>query len=111
MTPLFVSFVCDFCDGLATDSNYHCGFVVWRKRPTPAEEYVFRTRQDAETWRAARALSTCEVVEVRSVHPFRWRTSTGSVPDLEMADALVSIWPDHRFPPAPNNAFLVGAAA
>lgn len=111
MTPLFVSFVCDFCDGLADDANHDRGFVVWRNRPTPAEEYVFRTREDAERWRDARRLSSCSVFEVRSPFPFRWRISTGTVRDLQMADGLVSIWPDHRFPPAPNHAFLVCEAA
>ncbi|MCA9627239.1 MAG: hypothetical protein KC766_06220 [Myxococcales bacterium] len=111
MTPLFVSFVCDFCDGLASDASCDRGFVVWRNRPTPAEEYVFRTRKDAERWRVARSLEECSVLEVRSPYPFRWRTSSGTVRDIQMADSLVSIWPDHRFASAPNHAFLVDAAA
>ena len=32
MRPLFISFACDYCDGLKTDATRHdVGYVVWRK--------------------------------------------------------------------------------
>lgn len=110
MTLLFISYACDYCDGLVDESKYDRGFVVWRNRSIPAEEYVFRTRRDAERWRKACKLGEFPILEVRAPIPFHWRISTGSVRDLEMADALVHIWPDHRFPPGPNRAFLATAA-
>lgn len=109
MTLLFFSYACDYCDGLIDESSYDRGFVVWRNRGTPAEEYVFRTRQDAERWRDASNLGDYPILEVRAPVPFRWRASTGSIRDLQMADSLVRIWPDHRFPPGPNRAFLAAA--
>ena len=52
MRALFISQVCDFCDGLEGDeADWAVGFVVWRGRPTPSDEYVFPTREDAERWR------------------------------------------------------------
>ena len=106
MRPLFFSCVCDFCDGLV-EQDYDRGFVVWRGRPTPAQEYVFPTREQAERWRAMQNLEKCPVLEVRAPVKFTWRKSTGTVKGIITADRLVHIYSDHRFPPRPNHAFLV----
>ncbi len=82
------------------------GWVVWCPRPLPAEEYVFATREDAERWRLIQGLVDCDVREVVAPIPLRFRTTTGSVKGLRLADRLVTIFPDHRFPPAPNCAYL-----
>ena len=111
LRPLFISLVCDFCDGLvAEDAEYDRGWVVWRGRPMPADEYVFSTREDAERWREVQGLEHCPVLEVRAPVRFRWRTSNGSIKGLRMADRPVTIYPDRRFPLGPNRAFLVQAA-
>jgi hypothetical protein len=104
-TPLFYSAACDWCDGLASVALDR-GFVVWRDRGPGASEYVFRTRADAERWISVRSLDGFPVREVLSEHGFRWRASTGSVRDLELADRLFEIYLDRRFPPAPHRAFL-----
>ena len=37
MTALFISYVCDYCDGLKKDAGKQdVGYVVWRKLPLPA---------------------------------------------------------------------------
>lgn len=108
MTALFLSYVCDYCDGLKEDHvAYDVGYVVWRPRPTPAHEYVFASREDAEKWRAIQGLGNYAVREVKTTSKFRWRKSTGSVKGLEMADRLIEIFPDRRHPPGPNRAFFV----
>jgi hypothetical protein len=107
MRPLFISYVCDYCDGLHGEPvEYDHGFVVWRPRPTPAQEYVFSTRRDAERWRTIQGLSGYDIREVLTATKFRWRKSTGSVKGLEMADRLIEIFPDRRHPPGPNRAFF-----
>jgi hypothetical protein len=107
MKPLFVTYVCDFCDGLTPDdADYDHGFVVWRGRPMPTEEYVFSTRDDAERWRAVQGLVDCPIREVLSPMKFRWRTSSGTVKGLKMVERPVTIYPDRRFPHGPNRAFL-----
>ena len=106
-TPLFYSAACDWCDGLVSVPFDH-GWVVWRGRPPGASEYVFRTPADAERWRVVQSLQDCPVREVLSEVPFRWRNSSGNVKDIELADRLIEIYPDHRFPAAPNRAFLAG---
>ena len=79
MTALFLSYVCDYCDGLTDEGLvYDRGFVVWRPRPTPAHEYVFCTREDAEQWRAVQGLANYTVREVRTVSKFRWRKIRGA---------------------------------
>ncbi len=107
MTPLFISYVCDYCDGLVSDDvEYDRGYVVWRARPMPAQEYVFPTREHAERWRSAQGLVGCDIREVLTTSKFRWRKSTGSVRGLEMADHLIEIFPDRRYPAGPYRAFL-----
>lgn len=107
MTPLFISQVCDFCDGLATDeANWDVGFVVWRGRATPVEEYVFATRADAERWKRAQNMHAEPILQVRAPFKFRWRKSTGTVKDVTTADRLVTIFADRKFPPGPYRAYL-----
>jgi hypothetical protein len=43
---------------------------------------------------------------VLSRTPFRWRRSTGSVRDIELADRLFEIFPDRVHDPGPNRAHL-----
>ena len=106
MTALLLSYVCDHCDGLQVPSTPYPGFVVYRGAPEGSvrEEYVFRTHLDAERWRILSQREECEIREVESSSEFRWRVSTGSVKDLELADRLFEIFPDHRYEPAPNRA-------
>lgn len=107
MKPLFISFVCDYCDGLEEDdAGWEGGWVVWRGRPLPAEEYVFATFDDAARWKELQGLADAPIVRVLAPHKFRWRKSTGSIKDLTMADRMVTIYPDRRFPPAPNRAYI-----
>lgn len=107
MKPLFITQVCDFCDGLVTDpADWDLGFVVWRGRTMPTNEYVFATREDAERWKEAQGMTDEPILAVRAPFKFRWRKSTGTVKDVTTADRLVTIFADHRFPPAPNRACL-----
>lgn len=111
MTPLFISLVCDYCDGLAMDEeNWDRGYVVWRGRPLPVEEYVFQTYEDAERWKVANAMTAEPILLVIAPLKFRWRRSTGTLRDITTADRLVTIYPDHRFPPGPNRACLAPAS-
>jgi hypothetical protein len=106
MTALFYSYACDYCDGLVEERSAEEGYVVWRDRPLPADEYVFQTKEHALTWRSARGLEECPIVLVRSPHRFRWRKSTGSVKDIVTADRLVTIYPNDQFPPEANRAYV-----
>lgn len=106
MTALFYSYACDYCDGLVAPQTVEEGFVVWRGRPLPAEEYVFQTYEHALAWRSARGLHDCPIVTVRSPFQFRWRKSTGSVKGIVTADRLVTIYPDASFPPDQNRAYV-----
>lgn len=107
MLALFTSFVCDHCDGLG-DSELHSGFIVFTGeelfdgRPV----YVFRTRTDAALWRSANDLQHCPIEEVLAEHEFAWRATTGTLKGIELADRPYELFPDHRFAPAPNRAFL-----
>ena len=33
LRPLFISVVCDYCDGLVIEDGWDRGWVVWRGRP------------------------------------------------------------------------------
>jgi hypothetical protein len=110
MTLLLVSYVCDYCDGLAEDTDYHRGYIVWRgPGSVPGQEYVFRTPEHAERWRIIKGLHDSEVREVLCEYEFHWQESRGTVKGLELADRLFEIYPDHRFEPKPYRAFLAPA--
>ena len=106
MTALFLSYVCDYCDGLTDEGLvYDRGFVVWRPRPTPAHEYVFCTREDAEQWRAVKGSRTtpcARFVRCRVSLAQEHREREG----LQMADRLIEIFPNRKHPPGPNRAFF-----
>lgn len=107
MVPLFLSCVCEYCDSRPTTDSYHRGYVVWRGFLGPGfPHYVFSTRQSAERWRRGQGQNAGEIREVLASEPFRWRPSRGTMRDIEFADHLFEIFPDHRFKPAPFRAFL-----
>ena len=108
MRPLFISYVCDYCDGLKIDAGHKqdVGYVVWRRLPLPALEYVFSTPDDARRWRVLQGLAHCDIREVISPVNFRWRKTSGAIRDLEAADSLIEIYGDHRYPPGPGRAAL-----
>jgi hypothetical protein len=104
---LLLTAVCDRCDTQRGSSeSLDRGFIVWRSRPPGSCEYVFKTRTDAERWRAAAGLDRFPIREVLSSGAFRWRKSTGSVRDIELADRLFEIFPDRHHETGPNRAFL-----
>jgi hypothetical protein len=94
MRQLFISWVCDYCDGLASaptanDPGDFRGFIVLRKdRDLPCEEYVFATRADAERWKDLNGLFDADVKQVMARKPFRWQPSRGTVRGIILADAL-----------------------
>ena len=107
MTPLFISCVCDYCDGLKRDvGKQDVGYVVWRSMPLPALEYVFSTPDDARKWRLLQGLVHCDIREVISPTSFRWRRTSGALRNLETADSLIEIYGDNRYPPGPGRASL-----
>jgi len=111
MVALFFSCVCDFCDGVLDEESFDTGYVVWRSRKLPSQEYVFPTVEHAARWRAAHGLEKCSIVKVRAPVRFSWRQSTGTLQDLVTADQLVTLYPDHRFPPEKNRAYVAVAPA
>lgn len=110
MTLLLISSVCDRCDVGSSSGEPQQGFIVWRSRPPGSCEYVFKSRADAERWRAAAELDRFPIRAVLSCTPFRWRRSTGSVRDLELADRLFEIFPDKESTPKGrvSSCWLVG---
>lgn len=106
MMPLFISYVCNHCDGIRDEHELDRGFVVWRGRPWGSQEYVFRTRKDAERWRVINGLHGCPIREVLTEDSFNWRRSGGFIEDLELADHLFEVFEDHRYEPGPHRAFI-----
>lgn len=107
MRPLFTSQVCDWCDGL-DDITWERGYIVLRDGALlgQLETYVFESRTDAAVWRSVSGMPTCPIVEVLSELPFRWTVTSGSVRGLTVANKLVTIYADRRYPPGTNRAFI-----
>jgi len=106
MILLFLSAVCDRCEASPSTDGFDRGYIVWRGRPAGSCEYVFKTRADAERWRDASGLNRFPIRSVLSRTEFRWRRSTGSASDIELADRLFEIFPDDTHEPGPNRAFI-----
>ncbi|MAQ15233.1 MAG: hypothetical protein CMN30_10625 [Sandaracinus sp.] len=104
MRPLFITVACDRCDG--PSERDWCGYVVWRKRPSGSQEYVFRTRADADRWKRANGLEDFDVRMVYTDASINWRESQGTLQDIVFADRLFEIYHDVRYRPAVNRAHL-----
>jgi len=105
MIALFVSYVCDWCDG-TPQGVFHRGWVAWDETAdAPVTTLVFRSRDDAERWSIGRE-RPLQIREVLSPWPFAWTYSRGSLRDLELADRPFSVHHDHRHPAGGNRAFL-----
>lgn len=111
MTPLFFTMECERClsPHARTTVRLERGYIVWRSRPPGSSEYVFKSQQDAERWRTASGLDAFPIRAVLSRTPFRWRRSTGSVRDVELADKLFEIFPSDDPSASPSSAFLDAA--
>ncbi len=107
MIALFTSYACDHCEGRSRPA-YARGYVVLHEGAhMPAGPvYLFRTRTDAARWRVARKCRHVPIREVLTEAPVQWRTTSGTLQDVELADRPFEIFADHRYPPAPNHAFL-----
>jgi hypothetical protein len=107
MRPLFTSYACDYCDGVLEVELPYSGYALWDPGATGERtEYVFPTRTEAKRYRAAVNREHHEVRAVRSEHEFTWRVGGGNGGDIVVADHVYTIFPDHRFEPAPNRACL-----
>ncbi len=110
MTPLFVSYVCDFCDGLRQPAQLYRGFVVLKGLPdrNGKQVYVFPTRTDAERYRAA-SDDACEIREIVSEYELRFHRAPGTIEGLSLGEKVLTVYPDHRFEPAPWRGYPVGS--
>ena len=105
MTELFVSHVCDWCDGLKSAEEF-TGYIVWRDIALPAMEYVFPSATEAVKWRKAKRLHEAPIRAVKSRSAFRWRPSRTPLVELVLADRVYEIHPDASYSPAPQRAHL-----
>jgi hypothetical protein len=108
MVQLFLTQACDYCDYGPAKDTLHRGFIVFRDENHQGirEEYVFRTRMDAERWRTAAGREEASIREVYSSQPFRWHLSRGTLRDVVLADHMFEIFDSHRFEALPHRAFL-----
>lgn len=104
MLQLFTSCVCEHCDG-EPEGDFFRGWVVWPARPFGrVQTWVFRSPEDARKWQKGRTDGT--VQPVLSEVPFAWTRAKGPLKDIVLAERPFEIFPDHRFPPGHNRAFL-----
>lgn len=105
MTPLFTSYVCDWCDGLRAVEPRSRGYVVWGGGDG-LEHYVFPTRDDAERYMAAIGVFAQEIREVLSEEEFVWQRSRGTVKDIMLAKHRYTVWTTCRVPAGKHQAWL-----
>jgi hypothetical protein len=107
LLALFYTMVCESCTA-APAGRFHVGYAVFEEAPADAVQltYVWRTRYDAVRWRTIRGDEARPIHVVLSEYPFEWRDASGSAAGLTVGSQLCEIYPDHRFPPAENRAFV-----
>lgn len=49
---LFIHIACDACDKREIPTGLFVGYALDRKRTPGSSDYVFKTKEDAETWRS-----------------------------------------------------------
>lgn len=105
MFLLFVSYVCDHCEGDAP-LDWFSGFIVYQPERLGSGNpfHVFRTLTDAAIWRSAAGLQHCELREILSEDAFLWRQSRGNIDDIQIANQPFEIFADHRFEALPHRA-------
>lgn len=107
MVELFLSCVCDYCDSKPDLDKLHHGWIIHRDLIGPGfPHYVFSTAASALRWYTSQINRDGVVKLVLSHEPFRWRPSRGTLRNIEFADHLFEVYPDHRFPKGPHRAFL-----
>ena len=91
---------------------YFTGYIVARGYPLDEaieSEYVFRTVAHTELWKDLRQISGT-IKRVASLKPFNWTTplmgSAVGQQDIEFADHLYTIYPDHRYAPGEYRAHI-----
>lgn len=83
----------------------HRGWCIW-DGVRAIYRYVFRTAEDAETYRSVNDMDGGEVRPVLSEAPYNWRPSAGSIVDIEVADQLYDVFPTRAFRAGDRRAFL-----
>ena len=107
MLLLFQFYSCEWCSHGPAGQTYK-GYIIYRGEGTlPRKDYVFKSQEHAEKWLSIRGMATCSVRVVAMAHEPRWRMSSGSASDLELADHLFEIFPDHKVPERDYVAWLV----
>src|SRR5512147_1406851 len=111
MTPLFISYACDYCDGLV-QIDWYSGFIVFRgeadfSRPV----YVFPTRTEAALYRQLNGWQAHPIREVHFELPVRWKAAVGKLEGVTIASSPFELHRDHRFEPRPYAGFLVPIAS
>ncbi len=104
MRPLFTSMVCERCEDEGRGKGY--GWIVWRGRAPGSMAYVFRSPEDARAWRKVQGLEQFPIRRVSIEGRLVWRESSGSLKGIEFADRLFAIYPDLRYPPGDQRAYL-----
>lgn len=110
MTPLFISYACDYCDGLV-QIDWHSGFIVFRgdedfDRPV----YVFPSRTEAAIYRQVNGWQAYPIREVYFEHPVRWKPALGRLEGVTIASRPFELHRDHRFESRPYVGFLAPRA-
>jgi hypothetical protein len=107
MTALLVSYVCDYCDGLA-QIDWHTGFCVFNgdddfSRPV----LVFPSRTEAALYRSVKQFRDAQIREIRFEVPVRWKLAIGALDGVTIAAKPFELHRDHRFQPLPYHGYLV----
>lgn len=105
LVPVLLSVACDYCDFGVPSEKLHRGYIVLRSDP-PFEDYVFRTRMDADRWRQAVNCGGFAIYSVYSLTPYHWHMSRGTLQNIVLADHLFEVFASHRYAPRPHRCFL-----
>jgi hypothetical protein len=107
MTILFVSAVCDWCDGLKQSKASDTGYVVFEpfSGTGSVDLEVFPSPDQAMYYQRTLRIPG-EIRKVITDAPIRWQSADTAMPGLIVADVRFKIYADSKFEPGPYKAYL-----
>ena len=104
---MFFSRTCEYCASKPDIEKCHVGYIIVQDEITDGGEfhYVFPTIGCAYRWQFYQS-KIGTIRKILSYEEFVWRKPRGTTRDIELADRMFEVFPNHKFMQGHGRAFL-----